>query len=631
MPEVVDPLHLGEEAVAADVEAPAVALHRAADAAHDVVGLEHGGGDAGLGELLRGRETGRPGTDDDDAARPRRPGAVRGGGGAGLGLAHVSLSLSTADVAATLPKSVARGPIPSRAGPRRQSVDAGPVTDRCYASASCARGNDPRRRGGGRRGAGGRRGRGRERRLPLRAATARRRRGRRRRGGRPVRAALAPVARRGAQRQHRPPAGRRPARGACATTGTRRSTTCCSTTGWRWSASPTWPCGRCRASSPWPPCRWPGSPGRRLAGAAGGRWALVAVALSPFAVRYATETRMYSLVMLLVPGRLPVADRRPRAAHLAAARRPGADLGPAAAHPLLGLLPGRRGRPGARPRAWRRPADRAPPCGYGRRRRGRRAVPAVARRVPVPVGQHRHAVGIAVPAHRHRADHPRRHGRRHRHRGLALRRACWCCWRCWPCSRSARPARGRPRPAHHPTVRWELAVAIGLVLAIGAVVGIATYGHVPEPVRAPWCPLVLLAVAVGLVRSPGPRRWWSAACSWRCRCSASSGSTTTSAPSGRRGGRRRADRPSPATWSSTAPTSWGRPTRAEMPDGLVEMAYPTLGRARAGRLGRLRRAQRRRRPRATLAAGHPRPGRRPCRCSWSGCRTTTPSAPNART
>ena len=42
--------------------------------------------------------------------------------------------------------------------------------------------------------------------------------------------------------------------------------------------------------------------GRRLAGTAGGRWALVVAALSPYWVRYATETRMYSLVMLLVLG-----------------------------------------------------------------------------------------------------------------------------------------------------------------------------------------------------------------------------------------------------------------------------------------------------------------------------------------
>ena len=42
--------------------------------------------------------------------------------------------------------------------------------------------------------------------------------------------------------------------------------------------------------------------GRRLAGAGGARWALVVAALSPYWVRYATETRMYSLVMLLVLG-----------------------------------------------------------------------------------------------------------------------------------------------------------------------------------------------------------------------------------------------------------------------------------------------------------------------------------------
>ncbi|MBN2623555.1 MAG: glycosyltransferase family 39 protein, partial [Acidimicrobiales bacterium] len=40
--------------------------------------------------------------------------------------------------------------------------------------------------------------------------------------------------------------------------------------------------------------------GRRLAGTDGARWALVVAALSPYWVRYATETRMYSLVMLLV-------------------------------------------------------------------------------------------------------------------------------------------------------------------------------------------------------------------------------------------------------------------------------------------------------------------------------------------
>src|ERR687897_1255598 len=40
--------------------------------------------------------------------------------------------------------------------------------------------------------------------------------------------------------------------------------------------------------------------GRRIAGPSGARWALAVAALSPYLVRYATETRMYSMVMLLV-------------------------------------------------------------------------------------------------------------------------------------------------------------------------------------------------------------------------------------------------------------------------------------------------------------------------------------------
>jgi mannosyltransferase len=61
--------------------------------------------------------------------------------------------------------------------------------------------------------------------------------------------------------------------------------------------------------------------GRRLAGRAGARWALVIVALSPYSIRYATEARMYSLVMLLVlAGYLLLSDAlvQPRPAQLAA-------------------------------------------------------------------------------------------------------------------------------------------------------------------------------------------------------------------------------------------------------------------------------------------------------------------------
>jgi mannosyltransferase len=60
--------------------------------------------------------------------------------------------------------------------------------------------------------------------------------------------------------------------------------------------------------------------GRRLAGTAGARWALVLAALSPYAIRYGSETRMYSLVMLLVlAGYLLLTDalRSPRPWRLA--------------------------------------------------------------------------------------------------------------------------------------------------------------------------------------------------------------------------------------------------------------------------------------------------------------------------
>ena len=67
VPERLDFGHLGEEAVAADVEAPAVALDGPADPPDHVVGFQDGGvDDAEAGELVRRCEPCRPGTDDDD-------------------------------------------------------------------------------------------------------------------------------------------------------------------------------------------------------------------------------------------------------------------------------------------------------------------------------------------------------------------------------------------------------------------------------------------------------------------------------------------------------------------------------------------------------------------------------------
>ena len=69
VPQVRDRLHLGEEPVATDVEAPAVALRGLRDAADDVVGLEHGRRPTGLAQLVGRGETGGTRADDDGSRR----------------------------------------------------------------------------------------------------------------------------------------------------------------------------------------------------------------------------------------------------------------------------------------------------------------------------------------------------------------------------------------------------------------------------------------------------------------------------------------------------------------------------------------------------------------------------------
>ena len=60
--------------------------------------------------------------------------------------------------------------------------------------------------------------------------------------------------------------------------------------------------------------------GRRVGGPATGAWTVVLLAITPYAVRYGSEARMYSLVMLLVlagAALVPIASRRPRPVTLA--------------------------------------------------------------------------------------------------------------------------------------------------------------------------------------------------------------------------------------------------------------------------------------------------------------------------
>ena len=181
----------------------------------------------------------------------------------------------------------------------------------------------------------------------------------------------------------------------CGPTGTPRCTTGCSTDGWRCGVTATSPCG------PWPGCsRCSALPvawllGRRIGGSPAAWTLTVVFALTPFAIRYGTEARMYSLVMLLVlGGRLALlrALERPTVARLAVVT---AISGRARPHPLLGDLVGRRG--GDRAGLGRGQADRArtvdqPSSGGGGAGRCVGAAP-VARGHAGSSGSHRHAMG----------------------------------------------------------------------------------------------------------------------------------------------------------------------------------------------------------------------------------------------
>ena len=140
---------------------------------------------------------------------------------------------------------------------------------------------------------------------PFSRATSRRHRRGHRAGARRLSLVVAlldqvgPVARRGADRQHRPAAPPPDPVVPAAGRRRRRCTTSSSTSGWAGSVSRTWPSDRCPVSSGVVtlPLVW--LAGRRLGGARLGWVALLLVATSPFAIRYATESRMYSLVALL--------------------------------------------------------------------------------------------------------------------------------------------------------------------------------------------------------------------------------------------------------------------------------------------------------------------------------------------
>jgi mannosyltransferase len=317
--------------------------------------------------------------------------------------------------------------------------------------------------------------------------------------------------------------------------------------------------------------------GRRLAGTAGARWAVVALALSPFAVRYGTETRMYSLVMLLVlAGYLVLTDalERPTWARLGGLTLISGLLllthywafYVVVAVGLLLVL-----------RAWRRPADRAatvrvtvavaaggllflPWIGGFLYQSAHTGTPwgspfrptAIVQTTLMDMGGGTVTeaslyggvvlvlglLGLfAVRAAGHTVD-------------LDLRTG--------------------------PAVRWELAV-VALVIGIGAVVGYATNATFQGRYAATVIPLVLLAVAVGLARLPGPAALVGGGVfvalslfgiGWGNYFQRTQSADVAAAVR---------ERAQPGDVVVYCPDQLGPAYSREMPDDLVEMAYPTLG------------------------------------------------------
>src|SRR5918995_42271 len=221
--------------------------------------------------------------------------------------------------------------------------------------------------------------------------------------------------------------------------------------------------------------------GRRIAGPSGARWALAVAALSPYLIRYATETRMYSMVMLLVlAGYLVLTDAldEPRPARLAALTLISGVL--LLSHYWSFYLLGAVGLMLAF-RWWRSPLQRAATG---------RVLLAVAgggvlflpllRGVLLPVSNTGPPRGLA-----------------------ALVLALFLALALFAARSGGREITLDVRTV--PIVRREL-IVIGLVLAIGCVAGFATNATYQSRYAAVFVPLLLLAVAVGITRIPGAAR-----------------------------------------------------------------------------------------------------------------------------
>jgi uncharacterized membrane protein len=316
--------------------------------------------------------------------------------------------------------------------------------------------------------------------------------------------------------------------------------------------------------------------GRRLAGPGGARWALVVAALSPYCVRYATETRMYSLVMLLVLGGylllVDALDRPawPRLGGLALIS--GLLL---LTHYWAFYLLAAVGLVLA-VRAWRRPGDRGVTV---------RVLAAVAAGgvlfLPWLGGFLYQAANTGTPW-----GEP--------FRPTAIVQATVMDMGGGTVTEAslygtavvllALLALFAARSSGHeialdlrttPTVRREL-VTVGLVLAIGAAVSLATSATYQSRYAAVVVPIVLLAVAVGIVRVPGAARVVAGAVylglsvigiGWVNYYQRTQADEVAAAV---------AERARPGDVVVYCPDQLGPAYSRAMPEGLVELSYPRL-------------------------------------------------------
>ena len=316
--------------------------------------------------------------------------------------------------------------------------------------------------------------------------------------------------------------------------------------------------------------------GRRLAGPEGARWALVLAALSPYWVRYATETRMYSLIMLLVlAGYLLLLDalHRPTWRRLAGVAVVSGLL--LLSHYWAFYLLAGVGVALAL-RAWRRPEARATTV---------RVIAAVAAggvfflpwlggflyqstHTGTPWGSPLRPTAIVAIVLTDMGGGTLTEASLYG--GVVLVLVLLGLF-------AVRSGDGEVtldvRTA--PTVRHEVLV-VGLVLAIGALVGIATSATFQSRYAAVVVPLVLLAAAVGIVRLPGWSRLVAGAVYLGLAAFGLGWVNYYQRTQSAEIARAVSDRARPGDVVVYCPDQLGPGYSRAMPDGLVELAYPRL-------------------------------------------------------